>query len=166
MASADQLAFTDVVIRLKEGFEDKDVGKILREFDPKATLNFDGRFATVKDLEANLRRLFEVVDQTYLDVAGIEEVDPDPERPFVRYKVDVAWVDKKDWLERSYKVQLGLSLIKRPREQDRLAIVGLTATTLKPQDRPPDDIDLPGEIEDMEPPRPSTADGDLFSIWY
>jgi len=154
------LTVSDVALRLKEAFEDKDAKALLALFGRDAVINLEGRLHTVGELADYLPAFFAAVDQTYLDILAVERVEHHETRPFVVYQMDVAWVDREAWKESVHHLRVALDL-ERDADSRRHAIRGLTASALPPKRDAGVDAAFPGAVR----PPVSTA-VDPFSIWY
>jgi hypothetical protein len=158
------MELTDVLLRLKRGFEDKNIGTIKELFRPNPKINADGKFYSLAQLLDALRALFDAVEQTYFDVVATKRVEAQDETLFGTFEVDVAWIAKRDWMEHIQKVQLSLEVMRDPKNP-RLAINGLTTVTQpvgQRQDRP-DDAGFPDGAAGAGRER---GGFDPFSIWY
>ncbi|HVP30377.1 MAG TPA: hypothetical protein VMW35_14575 [Myxococcota bacterium] len=157
----ETLELSDVMLHLKEAFEDKDPDALRKLFRQNAKINIDARFYTVAEFVANARAIFEAVDQIYLDIVGLERVQPDPRAPFVSFGVDVAWVDKQTWQENSRNLVFGLDLL-RDEKTNELGIHGMTVG-----DRPVQPGTTGAVPEFPKDVREPTDRGfDPFSVWY
>jgi hypothetical protein len=158
------IELTDAVLRLKRAFEDKSIDAMRALFTGNPHINVDGRFHTLPQFLESMQALFEAVDQTYLDVVGTRRVESDEDRMFAVFDLDVAWIDKKDWMERTQKVVLSLETVRDPKTR-QLAVAGMSATTLH---------DHGGEHPKEPPPNPPPGDGggggdrdgEDEGIWY
>lgn len=159
------IELTDAVLRLKRAFEDKSIDAMRQLFTPQPHLNFDGRFHTLPQLLESMRTLFEAVDQTYLDVVGTRRVETDEDTMFAVFDVDVAWIDKKDWMERTQKVVLSLETVRDPKTRE-LLIAGLSATTLQDHGGPDDDHRPPPPGDGGDGGDGGGRDEDEGGIWY
>jgi hypothetical protein len=178
---------TDRVLRLKKAFEGKNIEALRAEFSPNVRINSNGRFYTLAHLVEGLQKLFATVDQTYMDVVGVTHVEADERGSFGVFDVDLAWIDKRDWMEKTQKVTLSIEAMREPREpvkqegrkvtneeegrraraEEGLAITGLSvATRVTPKDVPgvstPQDFprDVGGNDNKLDRPF------DIFSFWY
>jgi hypothetical protein len=124
----------NAILRLKRAFEDKDVEAMEKLFTPDPHIHVDGRFYSIQPFLKSMYEYFREVDQTYLDVVGTRRIEEEDEMLFAVYDIDVAWIDKREWLERVQKVVLALELVREPRSSE-LLIAGLSATTLQGKDR-------------------------------
>lgn len=157
------MELTDLLLRLKRGFEDKNIGAIKELFRPNPKINADGKFYSLAQLIEALRALFDAVEQTYFDVVATRRVEVQDDTLFGTFEVDVAWIAKSDWLEHIQRVLLSLEVLHDPKNP-RLAINGLTSVTqpLAPrQDK--DDMGFPDTAGGGDDKR---GGFDPFSIWY
>lgn len=156
------LTISDVALRLKEAFEDKNAKALISVFTPDAIINVEGRMHSIGELAEFLPTFFAAVDQTYLDIVGVERIEKHNQRPFVVYLMDVAWVDREAWKESVHHLRVALDL-EREGDSKRHAIRGLTVAPVRPKAEPTG-ADPGGPFPtDVRPP---AAAGDPFSIWY
>ena len=167
---------TDVVLRVKRAFETKDLEGIRGQFVQHAVINSDGRFYDLGHLLEFLRILFDSVDQTYLDVVGVEQVEVRENSSFATFDIDVSWVDKRDWLEHSQKLSVALELVRDPKyvgkeQKPPFQIKGLTARP-RPDGRGAGGDSggskdgFPSDTGGLDGPRPDGSGSDIFSFWY
>ncbi|MCZ6691158.1 MAG: hypothetical protein O7H41_16350 [Planctomycetota bacterium] len=119
------LAATDVVMRIKEGYEDKKVGKIKSVFHVGAKINVDGRFLAWAKISKDLKVLFDNSNQTFLDILGVKDLHGDEKKAFAVYEMEAAHVSKEDLKERSHRFSMSLEL-GRASAQDDFLVDGLT----------------------------------------
>jgi hypothetical protein len=157
------LTISDVALRLKEAFEDKNASALMSVFVPDAVINVEGRLHSVGELREFLPAFFTAVDQTYLDIVAVERIEKHDTRPFVVYQMDVAWVDREAWKESVHHYRVALDL-EREKESRRHLIRGLTVQPRHHRDEPKDPSPGgPGFPGETRPPAPLS---DPFSIWY
>jgi hypothetical protein len=137
----DNLAeLTDVALRIKEAFEDRDL-KTLQALLQRAQLNMLGRFITVAEFISKLEELFAVIEQQALDIVRIVETDIRPTRGVVGYLVEVSWVDRHAWEERLFPGLLTLEL--RSDREPTVEPTGVASGPKKVEPRPSGRSDKP-----------------------
>src|SRR5436309_2114227 len=152
---------TDVALRVKEAFENKDVAGLAALFTPDARINSAGRFFGLEAFIARLAELMESIEQQSLDITHIEESHITEQASFVTYLVEISWVNPRTWEESVERGAMSLELV---REKKIWLIRGFTFSR-----RPPVADD---SGDDVKPPTgggvPSGSSGldSLFSFWY
>lgn len=153
---------TDVALRLKEAFEDKNMEGFTSLFAQNARINSLGRFYTVPELTSRLKEMFPFIEQPALDIVQIEESSVAEKQSFVTYLVEVSWINPKTWEEHLERGAMSLELT---RVRKAWQINGFTFAR-----RPP----AAGLFDDIKPPGPGTTSplprgfglDSLFSFWY
>lgn len=154
---------TDIAMRIKESFEDKDIERFGGLFLPTATINSMGRFYSLQEFLALLKELLAHLEQPALDILQIQESKIGKDQAFVSFLVESGWIDSKTWEERTQRVVMSLQLAKGKKGW------GISGLTLTNQPAAKDDFDdgsiRPDPID--KPPAGSSfgLDG-LFSFWY
>ena len=158
------MELTDILLRLKRGFEDKNIDAIRELFRSTPKINADGKFYSLAQLLEALRALFDAVEQTYFDVVATRRVEAQDDALFGTFEVDIAWIAKSDWLEHIQRVLLSLDVMRDPKNP-RLTINGLTSVTLPSAQRQDKLVDggFPPYAAGAAPDR---GGFDPFSIWY
>lgn len=160
--SKDVLAeLTDVALRLKEAFEDKNAAGFTSLFAENARINSLGRFYTVAEFTKRLADMFQLLEQPALDIVQIEESSVNDKQSFVTYLVEVSWINQKTWEEQLERGAMSLELTS---VRKGWRISGFTFAR-----RPP----VTGQDEEIKSPTfggaaPSSSFGldSLFSFWY
>lgn len=155
---------TDVALRIKEAFEDKDLDSLRGLFTLDARINSAGRFYTPDEFFRRLAELMPHVEQQSLDITHIEDSRITEKASYVTYLVEVAWVNPKTWEESTQHGAMSLELI---REGKTWLIRGFTyARRPDPAKGQQDDDDVrPPAGGGAPPPRFFGLDS-LFSFWY
>lgn len=162
MSSNTLAELTDVAMRIKESFEDKDLDRFAALFQPEARISSMGRFYPLQDFVARLRELMAHLEQPALDILQIQESQVGEDQAFVSFLVESGWIDGKTWEERTQRLTMSLQL---ERYKKGWLINGLTLGHL-----PDKAIDWDGGLDHggsdrPPPPRTFGLDG-LFSFWY
>ena len=155
MPQDDLAELTDIALRIKEAFEDRDV-KTLQMLLQRAQMNIMGRFITVQEFIGKLEELFAAIEQPALDIVRIVETDVGPSRGLVAYLVEVSWVDRHAWEERLFPGLLTLEL--RRERGPTVEPGGVPTGPKKVEPRPAGRPDKP------EGPGHGTGEGERWTI--
>lgn len=157
---------TEVLLRLKRAFEDKNVDAFRQLFRPNPKVNVDGKFYSLAQLLETLKALFDAVDQTYFDIIATKKVEGDNETTFGTFDVEVAWVDRRDWLEHVQKLDLSLEVVRDAKT--RVALINGLSSVSRPPAKPTDqaqDSGFPDDVGTSVSGLHAPA-GDPWNIWY
>lgn len=157
---------TDVALRIKEAFEDKDLDGLRGLFTRDAKINSVGRFYTLDEFFRRLGEMLPHVEQQSLDITHIEDSRITEKVSYVTYLVEVSWVNPKTWEESTQHGAMSLELIREPQTW---LIRGFTYARRPDPARPgkddDDDVRPPAGGGAAPPPRFFGLDS-LFSFWY
>jgi hypothetical protein len=139
---AETSELMDVVFKLKNAVEDRDVARVKALFTARPQICVQGRFV---QLSLFLRRLEEFnkrVEHISMDIARIQEVDLKDEGGFIAVDVDFGWIDSQLWEEQTVHGIMALTLEERPtrgerksrgRDAEQRNITGFSYAALRPE---------------------------------
>lgn len=166
MKNGNIAELTEVALRIKEGFEDKDVGRMLSVFSPNAKVNVLGRFFTVEEVAPRLKEALVKVEQPSVDILSIEESEIRDGYAFVSYVTEFAWIDSQTWEEHALR---GLMSLDLGRIEKGWLVNGFTLARRPEQDTPRDEPPIKPPRVDQPAPSPMSRGSGLnalFSFWY
>lgn len=162
---------TDVAIRMKEAFEEKNIAAFKALFVPKPAINVMGRFVPAEEFFARLAELLKQVEQPTIEILRVEETEVKKTSAFVSYVTEVSFIDEKAWEEHTVNGLLSLNMVKeretaaaKPKgREDRWLIDGLTFARQPDRAGAGEGPPSAGPVETK--PTAGLFDG-LFGIWY
>jgi len=139
---AETSGLMDVVFKLKNAVEDREIGRVKELFTARPQICVQGRFLQLSLFLKRLEEFFKRVEHISMDITMIQEVDPKLEGGFIAVNVDFGWIDSQLWEEQTVHGNLALTLEERAasgerkprgRTEEKQNISGFGYTALRPR---------------------------------